>query len=224
MVIERLVGRPRRELVEQFKDVDTATIGHLWESVSFGVLDPGVRPIDERMRITGPAITARLPAMDNTVLHKAIDFAEPGDVLVVSAEGGIGYACWGGLMSLSAKLKGLEGVVVDGAVCDIIEIKETGLPVFARAVTPRTMVRKPLDGDVNVPIFCGGAEIKPGDIVLGDDSGVIVVPKEQGSRVLEAAKAKKGLESGIVEEMKAGRRLSEILGVDDVLRRKGLLR
>ena len=218
MVMKRLVDRPDRELVEQFRDVDTATIGHLWGSLSFGVLNPEIRPIDEKMKAVGPAVTARLPATDNTVLHKAIDFAEPGDVLLISVDGDTGYACWGGLMSLSAKLKGLAGVVVDGSVCDTIEIKEVMVPVFARAVTARTMIRKSLGGDVNIPILCGGAQVNPGDIVLGDDSGVVVVPRELGQKVLQAAKAKKAREVEIVKEMKAGRRLSEILGVEDFLR------
>jgi len=222
VVINKVVERPSQELVEQFKDVDAATIGHLWETVSFGVLDPRIRPIDETMRVVGPAVTTRLVGTDNTVLHKAIDFAEPGDVLVISVGGHIEHACWGGLLSLSAKLRGLAGVVLDGAVCDIVEIKEAKLPVFARAVTARTMIRKTASGDVNVPVLCGGAPVRPGDIVIGDDSGVLIVPMKFGQKVLEAAKTRKEREKEIVKEMKAGRRLSEILGIDDMLRQKGI--
>jgi len=224
VVIKRLVDRPPRELIEQLKTVDTATIGHLWETIPYAVIDWRIRPLDEKMKVVGPAVTARLPPIDNIVLHKAIDFAEPGDVLVISVGGDTKYACWGGLMSLSAKLKGIAGVVVDGAVCDIVEIKEIGLPVFTRAVTARTMIRKAVGGEVNVPITCGGTRIKPGDIVIGDDSGILVVPKGLGQKVLEAARAKKIREGEIIREMKAGRALSEILGVDDVLKRRGILR
>ena len=143
-----------------------------------GTMDGGIRPLYSPMaKIAGPAITVDLTPGDGNLLRAAIDAAEPGDVIVANAHGDISRAILGGVIAMHMAHRGVRALIVDGAVRDISEFRELGLPVMARALTPRSGSTASGWGEVNVPIACGGAVVHPGDAVIGDEEGLVVVPR-----------------------------------------------
>jgi 4-hydroxy-4-methyl-2-oxoglutarate aldolase len=152
----------------------------------FGAMHPRIKPIATPIKMVGPALTVRTRPADNLMAHYATHIAMPGDVLVIDAGGLETNSIWGGLMTHTAKKKGLAGVVIDGAVRDSATIRQLGYPIFARAVSPMNG-HKDGPGEVNVIIQCGGVQVKPGDIIVGDDDGVVVVPREDAEIILEKA-------------------------------------
>lgn len=148
-----------------------------------GALDCRIKPLDPNSRFTGSALTARAGARDNLAAIAALDLIEPGDVLVIAAQGFTGAAVLGDNMARIAKQRGAVAVVTDGAVRDIDEIKMIGLPVFARAVTPNSAFPSG-PGEVGLPLSLGEVAVETGDLVLGDADGVVVVP---GGRIEEIA-------------------------------------
>lgn len=138
--------------------------------------------------LAGPALTIRTRPSDNLMVHRALDLAEPGDVLVVDACGGSDHAIIGGLMARYASHRGIAGIVIDGAVRDVEDLVNLGLPVFARGVNPNGPY-KDGPGEINTPISCGGEAVLPGDLILGDADGVAVVPQGDAERVERDAEA-----------------------------------
>jgi len=200
--IQTNIERPPTSLVEGFKKVSTPDVSDAMNR--FGAMNPKIKPLATPMKMVGPALTVRTRPVDNLMVHYATHIAQPGDVLVVDAGGIEDHSIWGGQMTHTARKKGLAGVVIDGAVRDSAEIRRMGYPVFARAISPMDG-HKDGPGEVNVIIQCGGVQVKPGDIILGDDDGVVVIPKEQAKEVLEKAvgfaakteKRIKEIESGV---------------------------
>jgi len=152
-------------------------------------MDIGIRPLWSPMpRLAGPAFTVRCPPGDNLMLHAAIHRAAPGSVIVVES-GDVDYALAGGNVCAVAQRRGIAGFVLDGVIRDLAEVRESRFPVFARGVIPipgTKAVAQPL----NAPVRCGGVEVGPGDIVVGDEEGVVVVPGARQEEVLRAARAK----------------------------------
>jgi 3-hexulose-6-phosphate synthase/6-phospho-3-hexuloisomerase len=157
-------------------------------------------PID---KVAGPAVTARTMVADYLTPVAAIDYAEPGDVLVIDVRAHKNTAIWGGLASTSCKSRGIVAVIIDGAIRDVDEIRNIQFPVFARAVTPNAGDCSVL-GDINVPIQCGGVLVNPGDIVVADSDGVVVVPAKRATQVLEKVRKQSDLEETIRELMSQG--------------------
>jgi 4-hydroxy-4-methyl-2-oxoglutarate aldolase len=142
-----------------------------------------VRPIAGNMPMCGVAVTVEAPPADNLVVWKALSMAGPGDVIVVATGGHDRHAVWGDQTARLAAQKGLAGLVTDGAVRDVRGLQEVGLATFAGAVTPNSP-EKDGPGRVNLPISCGGLVVCPGDIVVGDADGVVVVPRDRAQAVL----------------------------------------
>ena len=187
LVVSR-IERPPADVVARFKKVVrefvTDAVGRSqW-------MDLAIKPVADRdWSLCGPAVTVKLEAVDHLMCIAALGVAQPGDVIVVAANGVTHTAVWGGGLTLSAKNLGAEGVVVDGAVLDSHMILERGLPVFARGRHPAHGTWK-TPGSVNVPVSCGGVVVNPGDLVFGDLDGVVVVRREQALAVLEECEAK----------------------------------
>lgn len=152
--------------------------------------------------MVGTAVTVRTSPGNNLLVHGAMDIAEPGDVIVVDAGGDLSHAIVGEMMALKAMQKGLRGFVIDGAMRDVAGIRALGLPIYARGATPAGPYKEG-PGEVNVEIACGGVVVRPGDIVVGDEDGIVVVPKEEAASVLVAAQAFHAREAA------AARRLAE---------------
>jgi RraA family protein len=175
--------RPPDSLVERFRQVPVAAVGDAQERL--WVLEGDIRAMWPGARFAGSALTVYTRAGDNLAVHRALDIARPGDVLVVNGQGDTTRALLGGLLAGRARKLGLAGIVVDGAVRDVDEIESVGLPVFARAITPAGPYKNG-PAEVGLPVACGGVVCSPGDIVCGDADGVAVVPHARAVRVAEA--------------------------------------
>lgn len=167
-----------------------------------------IHPINLGTKIVGTAITVQTFAGDWAKTVEAIDLAGPGNVIVIY-NGSNYIAPWGGLATLSCKVKGIEGVVVDGAVRDVDEIRAMNYPIFASAIVPNAGEPKGM-GEINAEITCGGQTVKPGDYIVGDDSGVVVIPKERAYEIARRAKEVEKNESRLYEEIRRGRTLSQV--------------
>lgn len=153
------------------------------------VMDIGIRPLWQPMpRIAGPACTVRCAPGDNLMLHAAIYRTAPGSVIVVEA-GDVDYAVSGGNVCAVAKRRGIAGFVVDGVIRDLAEVREDRFPVFARGVIPIPGGKREL-GMLNGTVRCGGVQVAPGDVVVADEEGIVVVPAAQRERVLEIARSR----------------------------------
>jgi 4-hydroxy-4-methyl-2-oxoglutarate aldolase len=159
------------------------------------VMDIGIRPLWPGARLAGPAFTVRCAPGDNLMLHAAIYRAEPGSVIVVEA-GDVDYAVAGGNVCAVAQRHGVAGFVVDGVIRDIGEVREIGFPVFARGVIPIPGAKKVVTGPLNEPVRCGGVEVRAGDVVVADEEGIVVTPRDRGEQVLRDAQAKLAKEAG----------------------------
>ncbi|MCF6390210.1 methyltransferase [Mycobacterium sp. MBM] len=193
---------PSTEMLHRFAKLPSANVGDAMERL--GALDARIKPIWPGATIVGPAFTVWTRAGDNKLLHEAMRMAAPGDVLIVNGQADETRALLGELMAERAKVLGLAGFVVDGAVRDADVIGEIGLPVFARAVTPAGPYKYG-PGRLGGVIAVGGVAVAPGDIVLGDADGVVIVPRQDAEGVLAAAEAKFADETARRAEIKAGR-------------------
>jgi 4-hydroxy-4-methyl-2-oxoglutarate aldolase len=173
------------------------------------------------MRLAGPALTVQTYRADNLMLHVALELANPGDILVVDACGFPDTGLWGDLMTQMAKKKEIGGIVIDGGVRDSQAIIESGFPVFARAISPMGGF-KVSPGSVNIPIACAGISVNPGDVVVGDADGVVIVPRDSARAILAAARKTAEKEYEIAKRIQEGEQLFNILKLDDNLERLGL--
>jgi len=173
----------------------------------------GIKPISPKMKVCGTAYTVKTIPCDNTILHRAYAYANPGDVLVVDCSGYYEAGYWGDLMSLGAKTRGIAGLVIDGCVRDSDDIEAMGFPVFSRGLCIKG-TGKHGDGTLNEPITLGNVIIKPGDIIVGDRDGVVVVPQEKALETIEKAMAREEKEANVRKELLEGKTSLQIYGWD----------
>ncbi|MBC7340395.1 MAG: RraA family protein [Firmicutes bacterium] len=180
------------ELVERFRRLATPNIADCMSRLY--TMDYAIGPVGGgQVRMAGTALTVSVAHGDNLMVHKAIDMAQPGDVIVVSAGGDVSRAIVGELMCRCAQWRGVAGMVVDGAVRDGEGIREMGFPVFAGGLTPAGPYKNG-PGEINVPVACGGVVVFPGDIVVGDGDGVVVIPAPDAESVLAKAEGRRARE------------------------------
>ena len=200
-VVVYTIERADREIVDGLKELSTPTVCEaMGERLC---MTSEIKPLYKGARIAGTAITCLCPLMDNLMLHKALQVAKEGDVIVVNHNGYVEAAPWGEMMSRAAKKKGLEGIVIDGMARDALAIEQIKFPVFARG-TAIWGTSKKFPGFVNQAIQCGGVYVNPGDIVLGDENGVVVVPKEKAKVVLQRAREREKRERQLARRIAAG--------------------
>ena len=180
---------------------------------------PALRPYHRGGALIGSALTVRTRPGDNLMVHKAIDMAEPGDVIVVDAGGDLTNAIIGEIMTTLAQSRGVAGFVIDGAVRDLDAIAASSFPVYARGITHRGPY-KDGPGEINVTVMVGGQTIAPGDIVAGDADGVLAVPRREAPRVAELARAQMDREATMLRAIAEG--TLDRSWVDQTLRAKGL--
>ena len=174
-------------VIQQFNEVPTTAISDVLKGMNN--LDPAIKPLKEEYKIAGRAYTVKLPVGDNLMLLKSLKEAKPGDILVVDVKGDTYRAIAGDFVVGMMKTLELGGLVVDGVIRDIIDIKKLNFPVFSRGTTVSSG-GKTGPGETNVPISCGGASVNPGDIIVGDVDGVVVIPQERAEEVLQEPKDK----------------------------------
>jgi 3-hexulose-6-phosphate synthase/6-phospho-3-hexuloisomerase len=184
-----------------------------------GALDHDVRCLSANPRMAGPAFTVRIHTADFLMVAKGLSDSRKGDVLVIDGQGELNTAIWGELTTLAALRKGLAGVVINGAVRDIANIRRSRLPVFARAVVPNAGGAEYL-GEVNVAVQCGGQVIHPGDWLTGDDDGVVVIPTERLATAVATAKQIIEAEKILEQEIRKGADLGQLLKTSEIIQRK----
>lgn len=182
-------------------------------------MDHGIQCRSANCSMAGPAFTARVHTADILMVGKAVSDCPAGRVLVIDGHGECDTALWGGIITQAARLKGLAGVVIDGAIRDSAEIREDPLPVFARAIVPNAGGAE-YPGEIAISVQCGGLAVDPGDWVVGDDDGVTVVPATRLDETLSAAEALRGVETKIAAQVARGRDLCELLRYDEILEAK----
>lgn len=171
-------------IVDKFKEVPTTAISDAVKGLNN--LDPKIKPLKEEYKLAGRALTVKMPVGDNLAVHKALRASKPGDVLVVDAKGNEYRAIAGDFVVGMMKTLGIAGLVVDGVVRDVAGIKELDFPVFSRGTTVAASGKAGV-GEVNVPISVGGAPVHPGDIIVGDVDGVVVIPQALEEEILTKA-------------------------------------
>jgi RraA family protein len=169
-----------------------------------GTLDGRVAPVTPRMRLAGPAFTVEVRHGDNLMIHAAMALAKPGDVLVIDGKADRTAALMGSIMIHACEKLGLAGVVIDGSVRDTEELRELGCPVYAVAANPNGPT-KFVPGRINWPISCGGVAVRPGDLIVGDADGVVVIEREKAPSLLDAAARKVDEERKRLDGIAAGR-------------------
>lgn len=203
------------EAMTQLAEVETATIGHFRH---WGFMSPGIRPLGHGRKVIGRAITLALPAQDSTLLHHALGLLEPGDVVVIDRLGDAKHACWGGGVTQGAVAAGAAGAIVDGMCTDPSEIAAHDFPVWCRGVSPITTRIYDLAGMMNVPVSCGGVVVNPGDVILADENGVLVLPPGEVAEVSRAALEKQARQAVNASKIGQGERLGELSGASDRVR------
>lgn len=217
--IRASMNRPDPEVAAALGAYDTPAISDLMNRLY--AMELGIHLLTDPARgLAGPACTVKLYPGDNLMVHKVLDIAAPGDVVVVDTSGSQMTAVLGDLISTKARHRGIAGFIVDGLVRDIGAIRALGdFPVFARGVTPiGPLHRGP--GEIGLPISAGGVVVRPGDIVVGDVNGVVVVPQEIAATLLERLRRRKAAEADYVAAVARGEFSNA--WVDDVLREGGV--
>ena len=205
--------------LDQLKRLGTATIHEA--QGQRGAVDPRIAPLDPSMRLAGPALTVDIRPGDNLMIHYALTKARPGDVLVVDAKAFVDAGPWGDVLTFAAQQIGIAGLVIDGAVRDASQIVEMGFPVFCRGLSIRG-TNKHQPGKLNLPLILGGAAVRPGDIVVGDRDGLVIVAADEVPEVIAASAAREQKEAQMRERLAQGATMVELLGLRETLASLGL--
>lgn len=193
-------------------DLQGVTSGNVCDAQGkTGHMDPSVRPLYPGARVVGPAYTVLSSPGDNLAVHRAIEMAPAGSVLVVATGGYARAGFFGGIMAFACRAKGILGLVTDGACRDSGEFEEMGFPVFARGTSPGGTAKADF-GQLAVPVLCGGVVVRPGDIVFGDRDGVVVVRAEKAQEVFARARAIVEREKTVRQLLLEGKSTMEIYG------------
>jgi 4-hydroxy-4-methyl-2-oxoglutarate aldolase len=197
------------DLVQRLAEFPTAALSDAQRGL--GTLRPVIRSMVAGAKLVGPAHTVKCYPGSIITVHKALLEAKPGEVLVVDGEGDDRGALFGELMTLQAQANGIAGIVIDGPLRDRNAVAESGFPAFASSVNPRVGTNRRV-GETQITIQCGGVVVRPGDIVVGDDDGVVIVPIEQLQATVDAAEAIKKKEAGIRRDIADGKQLADLIG------------
>lgn len=215
----RILARTRKVSEQDVKNFSTIPVANISDSMArMSAAGARLRPLHRGGKLAGPALTVKSRPGDNLMVHKALDLAEPGDIVVVDAGGDLSNAIIGELMVAHAIRRGLGGIVIHGAVRDLDAIQSGSFPVFAAGVTHRGPY-KDGPGEINVPIAIDGMVIAPGDLIVGDSDGLLCVAYEDMAAVYAAAKAKNDAEVAQMAAIQAGS--SERGWIDAALQRLG---
>jgi 4-hydroxy-4-methyl-2-oxoglutarate aldolase len=218
-VVVTKIERADPAAVDALGDFGVATIHEAQGRT--GLLDPEIRPIYSGVRVAGTAVTVSVPPGDNLMVHVAVEQCRDGDVLVVAptAHSDAGYL--GELLATALKARGVRGVVIDAGVRDVEVLQQMSFPVWSRRISALGTVKETL-GDVNVPVICAGQTVRPGDVVVADDDGVVVVPRERAETVRAASADREEKEARSRRRYEAGELSLDVHAMREDLEAKGI--
>jgi 4-hydroxy-4-methyl-2-oxoglutarate aldolase len=219
-VVVRNPPRTDRDVADAFGSFGVATVHEALGRA--GLLRPGIAPIYAGAHISGNAVTVSVPPCDNWMVHVAVEQCADGDVLVVAPTSFSDAGYFGELLATALRARGVRGLVIDAGCRDVSELTDMAFPVWSACVSATGTVKETL-GDVNVPIVCGGQIVRPGDLVVADDDGVVIVPRQSAKSVLAAAQAREEKEAVSRRRYQAGELSLDVSDMRGALARKGLV-
>ncbi|SCX30662.1 4-carboxy-4-hydroxy-2-oxoadipate aldolase/oxaloacetate decarboxylase [Agrobacterium rosae] len=216
--IKQIPERPSQEDIAALAPFSPATIHEA--QGRRGALSSRIKPVDYRMKLCGPAFTVKSAPRDNIMLQLAINYANPGDIIVVSGGEYEEAGSFGDVLANACLAKGIGGLVTDTGVRDTLQLRDLGFPVFSLSVCIKGTVKETLTS-VNDPIIVGGELIYPGDIIVGDADGLVVVRRAEAQEVAQLSQAREDAEAGFIAAYKAGKSVIEVSNLEPVLKAKG---
>lgn len=215
--VVRNIKRPDKAVTDEFARLGVATVYEAQGQT--GLMDEAIRPIQQGVSICGPAVTAICYAGDNLMVHAAVEVCQPGDILVVTTIGETKAGMIGDLLVQSLMKRGVKGLIMDSGIRDVARIREMGFPVWTRSIICRGTT-KIKGGWVNAKAVCGGVIVSPGDLIVADDDGIVVVRQDEIEFSLNAAKAREKKEEGTVERINRGELGVDFYGFREVLEKQ----
>lgn len=213
------IERVQKNLIEKYRSLASATVHEA--SGGKGALSSRIKPITADMKICGPAITVKVNPKDNLMLHKALYVAQEGDVIVADADGFMEAGAWGEIMAVAAQARGIAGLVFNGAVRDADAMSKRGFPVFSCGLCIKGTTKVAL-GQINHPLILDNILINPGDLIIGDRDGLVVVAKAHAEDILKKSIEREEKEEKFMKKIMSGESTLDIYGFGEILKKGGL--
>jgi len=217
--VVRNIERPDADLVRKLGEYGVATVHEAQGRT--GLMLPYMRPIYREARIAGPAVTAFCHASDNLMIHAAIEVCHPGDVLVVTTQSESSDGMFGELLATSCRAHGITGLIIDAGVRDVADLTAMNFPVFSKAISSQGTVKESA-GSVNIDVVCAGALVHPGDIIVGDIDGVVVVERQDAAEVVRRSEERLAKETRNRERLRSGELGLDMYGLRAKLKQLGV--